>query len=895
LAAGDRARAAGALEEGRAAAEAGRTIQGVGEAFGKLQEFHDFNDTQNQSADAVIKWHDELHNRMDRAQQSGNYEGFAKSLRSDLDADLAQRIENSPSPAAASALKSRFANLTDEISTGANHFEHAGRVQAGQAQRQTAIDDFAKLALRNDSVGESRYAEAMGNAAGAAHSGLLDPEQLRKEQQYIGNTIMGAAVQRRLETNPDRTLADLDAGRYDPYLDAQTLERLQPKMSSARVHSNINDIGRGAGGGASGDLADRIISAESGGRADAKNPLSSATGAGQFIDSTWLDQVKKNAPEIAADKSDAEILALRGDRNLSHRMVNSYAEENRQALASQGLPTDDGALYLAHYLGAGGAAKVLGADPTTPMASLVSADVLSANPSLKHMTAGDLRQMTAAKAGAGGGAGSAPPPIDSQIAETQRRVDAGKITPEEGDRVIGALTRRFHEWNQATAQDRAQLVDDTTNGIAMLQSGRDWHEDRAAILRLLPPEKAAETLGQIDEAREFGNAKTRVQWATPAELHDQGTEIKGRLDNPQDFARNKRYADQWDKVVKERAAALDPQKGDPAAYVAEAPAVAAARLAAANPADPHNPTPEFEAAIQASLTEQERLGVPEQDRRALTKPQAAARVQQILGADPAKTDMGAELDGTARAYGRYWPKAFGDLVKGGLPVEAQILAAMDMPEQAAARTDFQRMLAVIADKGGPKQLEEAAGSAHTLIDRGLDDRMADFRATVGDLRLYAAIKNGVKNLAYYYAFKGNADPLGAAYDGIIARKFDFGGSYRVPKGTLATVERAGDAILAQLQPEDLLDIGAPEGSLGALVTPEQRRATIFGAIQRGKWVNNRDDSGLNRVWTSRGGGLMPALRADGSQIAFTFRDAEKLAPIQGSQPTPEEILRGSVQ
>jgi hypothetical protein len=626
---------------------------------------------------------------------------------------------------------------------------------------------------------------------------------------------MGAAVQTRLEHSPDRTVADLEAGRYDPYLDAQTLERLKPRMSTARVHSNVNDIaGRAAGGG---DLADRIITAESGNRADAKNPLSSASGAGQFIDSTWLDQVKRNAPEIAAGKTDAEILALRGDRALSKRMVQSYTEDNRQALASQGLPTDDGSLYLAHYLGASGAAKVLSADTATPMASLVSADVLSANPSLKHMTAGDLRQMTAAKMGVGGAAPApAPPAIDTQIAEAQHRVDAGKLTPEEGDRVIGGLTRRYHEWSQRTAQDRAQLVNVTANGIAMLESGRDWHEDRGEILRLLPPEKAAETLRTIDEAREFGAAKNRVQWATPAELNDQGAEIKRRLANPQDFARNRRYAEQWQKVVNDRADALDPQKGDPAAYVATAPVVAAARQAADNPADPQNRTPGIEAAIQATLAEQERLGVAEQHRRALTKPKAAAIVQEIVNTDPAKANMGALLHQAEREYGRYWPLVWGDLVRGGLPAEAQMLGAMDRPDQVAARADYQRVIGLIAEKGGAKHLEEAAGAAHTLIDHGLDERLSEFRATVSaDPRLYDAVKDSVKYLAYYYAFQGRSAEaaLRDAYDGLIGRKYDFDGTIRAPKGMLGILERAGEVVLAELtrKPPPEFDTTQAEG------------------------------------------------------------------------------------
>jgi len=50
-------------------------------------------------------------------------------------------------------------------------------------------------------------------------------------------------------------------------------------------------------------LIDSIIGAESGGDPNAKNPNSSATGAGQFISSTWLDTIKAARPDLAQGKS----------------------------------------------------------------------------------------------------------------------------------------------------------------------------------------------------------------------------------------------------------------------------------------------------------------------------------------------------------------------------------------------------------------------------------------------------------------------------------------------------------------------------------------------------------------------------------------------------------------
>lgn len=144
--------------------------------------------------------------------------------------------------------------------------------------------------------------------------------------------------------------------------------------------------------GPSPSFAARVDAAESGGNPNAKNPSSSATGPGQFINQTFLDQVKRNAPEVAQGKTDDQILAMRSNKDLSDRMTNSYATENAGFLAQRNLPVTDGSLYLAHFAGPQGAASVLSADPTTPVKNILSPAAIQANPQLASMTAGELRQ-----------------------------------------------------------------------------------------------------------------------------------------------------------------------------------------------------------------------------------------------------------------------------------------------------------------------------------------------------------------------------------------------------------------------------------------------------------------------------------------------------------------------
>ena len=76
-------------------------------------------------------------------------------------------------------------------------------------------------------------------------------------------------------------------------------------------------------------LADRIVHIESRGRANAKNLLSSATGAGQFIDTTWLDMIRRNRPDLAEGRTRTQILAL-AQKGVRHFLLDLPRSEERR-------------------------------------------------------------------------------------------------------------------------------------------------------------------------------------------------------------------------------------------------------------------------------------------------------------------------------------------------------------------------------------------------------------------------------------------------------------------------------------------------------------------------------------------------------------------------------------
>lgn len=141
--------------------------------------------------------------------------------------------------------------------------------------------------------------------------------------------------------------------------------------------------------GAPKSFVDAQIGLESGNRINAHNPMSSAAGPGQFINSTWLSVLKAHHPDIAAGKSDEQLLALRTDPqswDLNRQMVADYRTDNAVALRSAGIEPTDGLLSVAHTLGPEGAIAVYRAAPGTSLASLMPAAAVAANPWMKGMT-----------------------------------------------------------------------------------------------------------------------------------------------------------------------------------------------------------------------------------------------------------------------------------------------------------------------------------------------------------------------------------------------------------------------------------------------------------------------------------------------------------------------------
>ena len=126
---------------------------------------------------------------------------------------------------------------------------------------------------------------------------------------------------------------------------------------------------------------------ESGGRADAKNPNSSATGLHQFTERTWLATVEQAKPAWANGLSREQILDARTDPAKSTEMVRVLDKPKRHTPGERRpAVVNEHTLYAAHHFGAGRAVDFAKAGDDVLMSNILSPSQMRANPYLEGLT-----------------------------------------------------------------------------------------------------------------------------------------------------------------------------------------------------------------------------------------------------------------------------------------------------------------------------------------------------------------------------------------------------------------------------------------------------------------------------------------------------------------------------
>lgn len=226
-------------------------------------------------------------------------------------------------------------------------------------------------------------------------------------QEAVGKIVtqMGTAALKDPAVSSLRKLAQQVALNPDAYV--ETEESVEPKdAASDDPFAYMDDLSdeelAKLVGDAPQDVVVKAIEGVEGGPNAGANlaGTSSATGPGQFTKDTFLATYKAAFPD--SGMSDDEIKALHGtpegDKVQHETLLPLLTDQNAKSLESDGFDITPASLYLAHFLGAVGAKRLLAADPSAAVEEIVSPSAVEANRSvLQGKTVADVLEWAARK------------------------------------------------------------------------------------------------------------------------------------------------------------------------------------------------------------------------------------------------------------------------------------------------------------------------------------------------------------------------------------------------------------------------------------------------------------------------------------------------------------------
>lgn len=617
-----------------------------------------------------------------------------------------------------------------------------------------------------------------------------------------------------------------------------------------------------------GNVVDRIIGVESGGRADAKNPGSTATGAGQFLAGTWLDLVKNSRRDLAAGKSDAEILELRKDPKLAREMVDRYAQQNIERLRDAGLPVTDGTIYLSHFAGSGGARALLRADPKADAATVMAQasngklsreKIVGANKFLANMTAADVIAWADKKMNA-----KTPPTGNSRYTEA--------IPYEDRIKAVEASARLYREQQTAFRGDVNARAADAA--AAYMTTGVfNAAPTREEFVRAYGEGDGIKRHEQLEAVRRLGDDTRRVATMTPEE---QGALLQSYA--PGTGPGFREQAERFGALQKAVEAVNTARQQDPAQEAMRAAPVRQAYDAmwtAIASGDQNAARAAVRAYGHATLAEQGRYG-PDVSPRLLTQ-DYVNRITSDIAKTGEGQNMARKIQALAAQWGDLWPKAFEELSKDkGIPGPALVIGTMTRPDQQLAAETLAEAVNV-----GKATLHKNVPDADAKdLKTRLETAFIPFARTLnmgtnrpGSERTLATFMESAELLGLAYLRQGdNASTAAArAFKDMLGRKYTFEGTYRIPvERNAGTIKQGASTFIATLPEKMAASLDLPPNFPKNYDVGEVRKNYARGIQNNAMWVTAPDESGLvlldgveRRVVTMR-----PDKTAEGRPILY---------------------------
>lgn len=485
------------------------------------------------------------------------------------------------------------------------------------------------------------------------------------------------------------------------------------------------------------------------------------------------------------------------------------------------------------------------------------------------------------------------PDIDEAMKKLEAE-PAYQALPDE--RKMRVQSRVREEWNlqySRLGQQRAQLADELKDLTVRLELGRPEEIPEAAIRRMFPPLVAERQIEDLRAAKTAGGILAPIAYGTPAQI----AEARAKLAAPDgpmggQTAYQQNVLAKFDHIAAKRAAALH---ADSALYAASSPAMR--ELAARVDLN----TPEgAQAFVGGLLAEQSRMGVLAP--QILSNQQVAQRSQEMQ-TGPEKGNMVETLGGMAKAYGQYWPRVFGELVRRGKVDDGyKILAQMTESAQVPYASDYQQVLKILSDPNGKGRtaLNAAARTedpaAQKVVGDAVGVAMQDFTRAVGHLpngiENASSVGRAVHDLALFYMGRDGTSASSAvtkAYKGIIGERWAVDGTMLYPKAQEAQVLTSTRAVQQGLTAETIAEPPASAGTPG--MKPEDRRIAWLQAAKRGEWVPSSDSGGLTLAVKVNTGAFIPVRGVDGAPIQVRFDALPAASPSRGVGQFIGDVLR----
>jgi len=292
-------------------------------------------------------------------------------------------------------------DLTGRLQKAVAMQQMAGQPQAQGINQPPIAEEVLAQAEGLDRLPSNLPAEEQAYAAGGivafAEGDLVDDDEVETEDDRQEASLLSlmAAARNKIQSGLGRATSGFTSMLPPSYEKALAMQKAEP---SAPTEGGLSGLFSSAASkyGVPAALLQRVAGSESGGKADAANPRSSAKGVFQFTDSTWKGMGGKPGEQF---NPEANV-------DLGAKYIRQNAEHLKKTL---GRDPNYHEVYAAHMFGPGVSKMLNKANPKDPIERGLALfespkqvkAIMKANPNLRGKTVGQVMDTLQLKTGEG--------------------------------------------------------------------------------------------------------------------------------------------------------------------------------------------------------------------------------------------------------------------------------------------------------------------------------------------------------------------------------------------------------------------------------------------------------------------------------------------------------------